>query len=403
MPTFVTLHLARSRDALPALVDEKHEVQLAHRLYPLPGAQLRQGSGAAPNKNMAPPGVVPDQEETMSMFQDDFSRRSVLALGAGASVLALVGPARAAVSLRMAVADPAGSSVGQAASRFAELVKGKTGGEVDIKVFPDGILFGKDQNAAINQLGAGALDGLILASSVYASFEPRMNAVSLPYLFSSYDQLVGYLNGDPGKTLLQSLDRMNIQGLGLMIRTFRNTTTRNTPIIKAADFSGLKLRVPNNQLFVQLFKALGANPTPMAFSEVYTALQLGAIDGQENPVEVPLNNRFYEVQKHLNMTRHVADSYVIALSKAAWSKIPANQQGAVREAAAETVRERNSAEIDQENKIIAQLKEKGMTVNELLPPEMQQVQKTASALYPQFASIIGEEFLRDSLKFVGKS
>jgi tripartite ATP-independent transporter DctP family solute receptor len=342
------------------------------------------------------------QEETMSVFKNEFSRRSVLALGAGASALAMMGPARAAVSLRMAVADPAGSSVGLAASRFAEIVKEKTGGDVDIKVFPDGLLFGKDQNAAVNQLGAGALDGLILASSVYASFEPRMNAVSLPYLFSDYNQLIGYLNGDPGKTLLQSLDRMNIQGLGLMIRTFRNTTTRNTAITKASDFSGLKLRVPNNQLFVQLFKALGANPTPMAFSEVYTALQLGAIDGQENPVEVPFNNRFYEVQKHLNMTRHVADSYVIALSKAAWGKIPANRQDAVREAAAETVKERNAAEIDQENKIVAQLKEKGMTVNELQPEEMQKVQKIASDLYSQFGGTIGEEFLRASLKHVGK-
>jgi tripartite ATP-independent transporter DctP family solute receptor len=303
----------------------------------------------------------------------------------------------------MAVADPAGSSVGLAAARFAELAKEKTGGEVDIKVFPDGILFGNDQNAAVNQLGAGALDGLILASSVYASFEPRMNAVSLPYLFSDYDQLIGYLNGEPGKTLLQSLERLNIVGLGLMIRTFRNTTTRETPIMKASDFSGLKLRVPNNQLFVQLFKGLGANPTPMAFSEVYTALQLGAIDGQENPVEVPFNNRFYEVQKHLNMTRHVADSYVLALSKAAWGKIPEKHQAAVREAAAETVKERNAKEIEQEAKIVAALKEKGMTVHELQPAEMEKVQKIASGLYPQFADTIGKDFLQQSLKFVGKS
>ncbi len=341
----------------------------------------------------------------MNLFTNGWSRRAVLALGAAVTALALVetGPAGAAVSLRLAVADPAGSSVGQAASRFAELVKEKTGGEVDIKVFPDGILFGNDQNAAINQLGSGALDGLILASSVYASFEPRMNAVSLPYLFSDYDQLIAYLNGEPGQTLLASLDRLNIQGLRLMIRTFRHTTTRETPITEAADFTGLKLRVPNNQLFVQLFRKLGANPTPMAFSEVYTALQLGAIDGQENPVEVPFNNRFYEVQKHLNMTRHVADSYVLALSKAAWNKIPEEHRDAVRAAAAQTVEERNAKEIEQEAKIIAQLQEKGMTVNELKPGEMEKLQKSASELYPQFADTIGEDFLQQSLDFVGKS
>lgn len=339
----------------------------------------------------------------MRRYNQGWSRRSVMVAAVGAAAFGLVRPVRAAVSLRLAVADPAGSSVGQAASRFAELVKEKTGGEVDIKVFPDGLLFGKDQNAAVNQLSSGALDGLILASSVYASFEPRMNAVSLPYLFSDYDQLMAYLNGEPGKVLLASLDRLNIEGLGLMIRTFRNTTTRNTPITQASDFNGLKLRVPNNQLFVQLFKALGANPTPMAFAEVYTALQLGAIDGQENPVEVPFNNRFYEVQKHLNMTRHVADSYVLALSKAAWSKIPEKHREAVREAAAQTIKERNAAEIEQESKIIAALKEKGMTVNEFKPGEMEKVQKAASGLYPQFADMIGKEFLEQSLKFAGKA
>ncbi|WP_207481813.1 DctP family TRAP transporter solute-binding subunit [Arenibaculum pallidiluteum] len=334
-----------------------------------------------------------------------WNRRSVLALGAGVAAVALVGVRRAeaAVTLRLAVADPATSSVGQAATRFADLVKEKTGGEVAITVFPDGILFGNDQNAAINQLGAGALDGLILASSVYASFEPRMNAVSLPYLFSDYNQLIGYLEGDPGKALLASLERLRIQGLGLMIRTFRNTTTKQTAITKAEDFQGLKLRVPNNQLFVQLFKALGANPTPMAFAEVYTALQLGAIDGQENPVEVPLNNRFYEVQKHLNLTRHVADSYVLALSRTAWGRVPAAQQDKVREAAAQTIKERNAKEIEQEAAIVAQLKQKGMTVNEFQPGELERIQKIAAGLYPQFAGSIGAEFLQQSLRAVGKS
>ncbi|MCG6112212.1 MAG: TRAP transporter substrate-binding protein DctP [Paracoccus sp.] len=116
----------------------------------------------------------------------------------GTALTALPGAALVEVSLRLAVPDPAGSSVGRAATRFSELVADKTAGEVTIEVFPDGVLFGGDQNAAINQLGSGALDGLILASSVYASFEPRMNAISLPYLFQDYDQLQAYLGGEPG-------------------------------------------------------------------------------------------------------------------------------------------------------------------------------------------------------------
>ncbi|MEC5292474.1 DctP family TRAP transporter solute-binding subunit [Aurantimonas sp. C2-6-R+9] len=337
------------------------------------------------------------------------TRRFVLALGAQAIALAGTGaltatvtPANAQTTLRLAVADPADSSVGRAAKDFADLVKEKTGGEVEFQVFADGVLFGKDQNAAVNQLGSGALDGLILASSVYASFEPRMNAISLPYLFSDYDQLQGYLRGEPGQTLLSSLDRLDIKGLGIFLRTFRNVTTRETPITKAEDFKGLKLRTPNNELFVALFQALGANPTPMAFSEVYSALQLKVIDGQENPVEVPLNNRLYEVQKHLNITQHLADSYLLALSKAAWEKIPQEQRAAVQEAADEMVKKHDAEEIAQESKIIEELKQLGMQVNELPPEEKAKVQEVARGIYAQFGDKIGKEFMETSLNFVSQ-
>ncbi len=314
----------------------------------------------------------------------------------------LSGQAQAAVDLRLAVPDPAQSSVGQAASRFAELVEQKTDGEVTFQVFPDGVLFSGDQNAAINQLGSGALDGLILASSVYASFEPRMNAISLPYLFSDYDQFQAYLNGEPGEELLSSLDRLDIHGLGFFLRTFRNVTTRETPITTAEDFEGITLRTPNNPLFVSLFEALGANPTPMAFSEVYSALQLEAIDGQENPVEVPYNNRFYEVQDHLNLTQHVADAFLLALSQSAWDRIPEDYRDEVEEAAREMTSERNSLEIEQEQEIIEKLKDEGMQVNSFAEGELERVQEIARGVYDQFSDEIGDDFMQKSLDFVSE-
>lgn len=327
-------------------------------------------------------------------------KASHLALLASLTLSALATDAMAAVNLRLAVPDPAQSSVGQAATRFAELVDEKTDGEVTLQVFPDGVLFGGDQNAAINQLGSGALDGLILASSVYASFEPRMNAISLPYLFNDYDQLQAYLDGEPGQELLQSLERLNIHGLDFFLRTFRNVTTRETPITTAEDFADLTLRTPNNPLFVNLFKALGANPSPMAFSEVYSALQLKAIDGQENPVEVPWNNRFYEVQGQLNITQHVADAFLLALSDAAWKRIPEEYRDEVQQAADEMTSERNQIEIEQEQAIIEQLKEKGMQVNQLAEGEREKIQTIAQGTYEAFSDEIGETFMDKSLEFV---
>jgi tripartite ATP-independent transporter DctP family solute receptor len=229
-----------------------------------------------------------------------------------------------------------------------------------------------------------------------------MNAVSLPYLFSDYDELKAYLRGEPGQTLLNSLNDMDIHGLGLFLRTFRNVTTRETPITTAKDFEGITLRTPNNPLFVSLFQALGANPTPMAFSEVYSALQLEAIDGQENPVEVPYNNRFYEVQNHLNMTQHLADSYVLALSNSAWNRIPEQYRDEVQSAAMQMVKEHDAEEIAQEEEIIAKLKEEGMQVNRFEEGELEKVQETARGIYEQFSDKIGEDFMKMSLDFVQK-
>ena len=348
------------------------------------------------------PMTVKSKEENMKM---SITRRGIvrslamLAL-ASTALTGLTGKATAETSLRMAVPDPIGSSVGRAATRFAELVAEKTGGEVVVEVFPDGVLFGGDQNAAINQLGAGALDGLILASSVYASFEPKMNAISLPYLFSDYDQFQSYLAGEPGDELLASLDRLGIHGLGFFLRTFRDVTTRDTPITTAEDFSGLTLRTPNNPLFVALFETLGANPTPMAFSEVYSALQLGAIDGQENPVEVPFNNKFSEVQGQLNLTQHIADSFIVALSQSAWDSIPEEQRAAVQEAADEMIAEHDAEEIAAEQGIIAELQEQGMQVNKFADGELARVQEMARSIYPQFEEQIGADFMQKSLDFV---
>jgi tripartite ATP-independent transporter DctP family solute receptor len=344
-------------------------------------------------------------EEKMDVLQT--TRRGLikgLALVAlsATMITGLTTAAAAQTTLRIAVPDPVGSSVGRAATRFAELVDEKTGGEVRFEVFPDGVLFGGDQNAAVNQLGSGSLDGLILASSVYASFEPRMNAISLPYLFADYDQLQAYLQGEPGTELLASLERFSIKGLGFFLRTFRDVTTRDTAITTAEDFADLTLRVPNNPLFVGLFEALGANPTPMAFSEVYSALQLGAIDGQENPVEVPFNNQFFEVQGHLNITQHVADSFLVALSSSAWDRIPEDWRDEVEAAADEMIAEHDAEEIAAEADIIAQLEERGMQVNRFAEGELERVQAIARGIYPQFEEQIGAEFVQKSLDFVAQ-
>lgn len=331
------------------------------------------------------------------------SRRGMMASTAALIASPYVARAQSTISIRLAVGDPITSSVTVAAKKFGELAAQKTSNRVNVQVFPDGVLFGGDQNAAVNQLGSGALQMLILSSNVFASFEPRMNAMSLPYLFASYDELEKYMAGEPGQTLLKSLDRLNIRGLAMMLRTFRHTTTREQPITHVENFKGLKLRVPNNQLFVKFFQAVGANATPMAFTEVYTALQLKAIDGQENPVEIPLSAKFYEVQKHLNLTGHIGDAYILAVNEAFWGGLPDDVKPALEEAAAETAAFKSQYDISEESKVIEQLRGYGMTVNELAAGEKEKLQQISQGLYPQFEALTGKEFLDTSLKFLGRA
>lgn len=303
-------------------------------------------------------------------------------------------------NLRLAIGDPKDSSVGVTAEHYAELVEKKTDGQVTVEVFPDGTLFGGDQNAAVNQLGDGSLDMTIISTSVYASFEPKMNALSLPYLFADTEQLVNYLEGEPGQELLASLDNMDIEGLALMTRTFRHVTNSARPIEEPEDLQGLKIRVPQNELWVKFFKAMGANPTPMDFTEVYTALELGTIDGQENPLEVPLANKFYEVQKYLSLTGHMADGYVLGINKDRWQSLSPEVQKAMSEAAEETALFKTKYDNDEEVKIIETLQEEGMEVNELSDEQRAQFQEIARDLYPQFEGVIGEEFMSTTLNFV---
>lgn len=305
-------------------------------------------------------------------------------------------------TIKLAVGDPIGSSVGVTAQDFAKRVDSLTGGKVKVEVFADGILFGGDQNAAINMVEDGGVDAVILAASVFSSFEQRFNAVCLPYLFSDYDEFKAYLAGAPGQTLLNSLDSLNIKGLSLMIRTFRNVTNSRKPITKPADLVGLKIRVPNNKLYVEFFKAMGADPTPMNFSEVYTALQLKTIDGQENPVEVPLTNKFYEVQEHISLTQHMADAYVLGMNMALWNSFDTTIQAQLLQAANETANFKLEYDVSAENDILDQLAEKGMAVNELSAEGKAEFQEKSLAIYPLLSDLIGAEFVKESLDFLGK-
>jgi len=312
------------------------------------------------------------------------------------------GAGASSTTIRLGIGDPATSSMGVSAKHFADKVAELSDGKVKVETFPDGTLFGGDQNAAVNLLGNGTLDSTIMSTSVYASFEPRMNAVSLPYLFKDSEEVTKYFKGEPGKELLGSLDKLGIKGVSMLSRTPRHTTNSVRPITQPEDFKDLKLRVPQNDLWVKFFGSLGANPTPMDFKEVYTALQLGTIDGQENPLEVPVNNKFFEVQDYLSLTGHISDGLVLGFSKKKWDSFDEETRKVLQEAADETADFKTKYDNDEATKTLDKLKGEGVKINELTPEAREKFQTAAQKVYPELEGNVGKEFVQSSLDFLGR-
>lgn len=324
--------------------------------------------------------------------------------GASSSSSAPDAPTSKTARITLSIPDPIDSSVGVTAKHFADQVKEDSSGSVEIRVIPNGTSFGGDQQAAVTRVRDGSLEATILSTSVYASFIKQMNAISLPYLFGSTDDLVKYLDGGPGKHLAEMVaDQEKTKVLAFLTRTPREVTNSKRPITQPSDLAGLKLRVPANPLWTDFFGALHASPTPMDFSEVFTALQTGTIDGQENPIEVPVANKFYQVQKYLSMTNHITDAFVLGISAEKWNSLTPEQQQYLQEAADDTATFKTSYDADQVKADIKILEDHGTKVNELSKEGLAEFKSKAQALYPDFQKLIGADFMKETTDFVSSA
>jgi TRAP-type transport system periplasmic protein len=307
------------------------------------------------------------------------------------------------VTLNLSTPDPDSSSITAAAKEYAKVINEKSKGAIDVKVYPNGSLYGADPAAAVKQLGAGSIDMLLLSTSLYANFQPKFNVISIPYLFDNTDQFLKYLNGAPGKELLGDVDKLGIKGLGLWTRSFRQITNSKRSIQTPDDLKGMKLRVPNNPLWVEFFKAAGAVPTPMAFGEVYNALQLKTIDGQENPVDVPMSSKFYEVQKYITVSNHMADAWVLGISKTAFGKLSQDQQKLLADVSNVLQTWKVNYDKEQDTAALKTLESKNMVSNSLTPEQQSKFIEVSKQLYPKFKELVKDDtFFNSTLKFVGK-
>lgn len=290
------------------------------------------------------------------------------------------------------------SSGGQGLKKFKELVEKESNGRITVELFGDGQL-GNDKSM-MEALQMGTLDMTMPSSSPVSEFTKAFLAFDLPFLFTTPEQADKVLDGASGQDILKTLDTVNIMGLCYFENGFRNVTNSKHAVKSVTDLSGLKIRTMQNPIHLETFKLWGANPQPMAFNEVFTALEQKTLDGQENPNTLIFDAGFYEAQKYLTISRHFYTPYVLMISRKTWDKLSPEDQKLIQKCAdeAKVFQRETNRRLDAE--YLQKIKDHGLTVDTLSPEETAKMKEAAQPVYDKFSGDIGKERLDAILKEV---
>lgn len=248
----------------------------------------------------------------------------------------------------------------EAAVKFAELVKARTQGRIEVQVAHSAQL--GDDAAMVTALRTGALDLSANSQGAVSAAVPEYAAFGMPFLFSSSAQAFKVLDGPVGQELAQKSADKGMVVLGYWDNGIRHMSNGKRPITRVEDMKGLKMRVPPDATLVDIMQAVGADPQQIKFAELYVALQQGVVDGQENPLANIHASKLYEVQKHLALTSHQFQMTPFLMSKRSWERLPESDRKALQEAAAEATQLQRRMSVEVDEKLLAELKSKGVQV-----------------------------------------
>ena len=284
---------------------------------------------------------------------------TLLALAACALVTPLAAQAQA-VKLTLGHGAAPGNPRHEASLKFAELVKAKTSGRIEVQVAPSAQL--GDDAAMVTALRTGALDISANSQGAVAGAVPEYAAYGMPFLFSSPAQAFRLLDGPLGKELADKSAEKGLVVLGYWDNGIRQMTNSKRAITSVEDMKGLKMRTPPDATLVDIMQALGAEAQQIKFAELYVALQQGVVDGQENPLMNIHASKLYEVQKHLALTNHQFQMTPLLVSKRTWDRLNAADRKALTDAATEATALQRKLSQEADDKLLAELKAKGVQV-----------------------------------------
>jgi len=312
--------------------------------------------------------------------------RAIAVAAAGAIALAVL-PAAAQTALKMNISLAQNSSYGVAIDAFAREVEQRTQGRYRIQNFYSAALGAERESVEGVQLGT--LDLTLTSTGPLPNFVPEVAILDIPFLFRDYAHARAVLDGPIGADLLQKFPPKGMVGLAWAENGFRHMTNSKRPVNTPEDLKGLKMRTMENPIHIQAYRQFGILPTPMAFTEVFTALQQGTVDGQENPLSVITSAKLDQVQKYLTLTGHVYSPAVILMNKARWDALSPAYRQAFSDAAREAVKVNRARIDDDERRAVADLRAKGMTVTENVDKARFQAQ--LAPVYADFAKRFGQD------------
>jgi len=282
---------------------------------------------------------------------------------------------------------------GLGAQKFADLVAERSGNKIKVKIYPNGTLGG--EVAIISSMQGGTVEMSAVATSQLVGVIKDFAALDLPFLFNNEMEVDRVVDGPVGKMFLDKMPEKGLIGLSWFEHGFRNLTNSRRPVTKLEEIQGLKIRVEQNAVAVDTWNALGANPVPMPFPELYTALEQKVVDGQENPYSTVDSSKFYEVQKYLSVTKHKYTPLVLMVSKKFWDQLSGDEKKVIQDAATEAAVYQRKANRDLNEQYLQSLKKTGLQINEVPAAEVARMRAKVQPVVDKYSAQIGGTLVKD--------
>lgn len=318
---------------------------------------------------------------------------------ATAATLALATTAQGAefdLKLAWLTADSETDPYAIAAHAFKDEIEAALPDRVSVSLFPNRQL--GDDKEILEGLQFGTIDMGVITNAVVANIEPTYQLVDLPFLFGNEDQAHAVLDGPVGQQLADNLRTHGVVSLGAAEGGFRNMINNTRPVRTPEDVAGVKYRTMQNPVFIEMFSSLGGSPVPMAWGEVFTAMQQGAVDGLEIPTSVVNSNNYADVTKYLSFTRHTYSAVHLLMSERTFDSLPDDVQQAVVEAGKVAIAQQREAVAAAEAEVVRALQDKGMEINDI--EDVGAFRSRVGPVYERFEPTIGSDLMNAALDAV---